>query len=58
MAGDRARGLASVGLTAATMADVWDIQQAAYAQMGDGAKTVEHARASAALDAIAKRGAP
>jgi hypothetical protein len=52
MAGDVERGLQSVGLTAKTMADVWSIQSAAYAELGDAAKAIDLARAQAALTKI------
>lgn len=50
-AGDMARGLRSVGLNPATMADVWDAMSAAYAAMTDAERAVEHASASSALEA-------
>lgn len=50
-AGDVAGGLASVGLSARTLGDVWWIQSAAYAELGEAARAIDHARAQAALDA-------
>ena len=55
MAGDKARGLDSVGLSADTMADVWRIHSEAYAQLGEAGKAIDHASAKAALDDIGKR---
>lgn len=52
MAGDAARGLSSVGLTAATMRDVWAIHSAAYAELGDAARAIDYARAQADLSRI------
>ena len=49
MAGDTERGLVSVGLTASTMGDVWAVQSQAYAEMGDAARVIDHARATAEL---------
>ena len=58
MAGDKANGLAKVGLTAKTMGDVFAIQTEAYKQMGPADQAIDHAQATASLDAIAKRGRP
>ena len=54
MAGDVARGLASVGLAARTMGDVWAIHSAAYAELGDAAKAIDYAKAHADLSRLAK----
>lgn len=47
--GDTARGLASVGLSAKTMADVWAIMSEAHAAMTDAERAIEAADASATL---------
>lgn len=49
-AGDSARGLRTVGLRPATMADVWDVMSAAYAAMTDAERAIEAASASSALE--------
>ena len=49
-AGDSARGLGSVGLQPATMADVWETMAAAYGAMSDAERAIEHASASSALE--------
>lgn len=54
MAGDTSHGLASVGLTARSMGDVWRTQSAAYAQLGDAARAIDYAKASATLSSIGK----
>jgi predicted HicB family RNase H-like nuclease len=56
MAGDKANGLAKVGLTAKTLGEVFAIQSEAYKQMGPADQAIDHAQATAALDGIAKRG--
>ena len=48
-AGDVARGLRSVGLRPATMADVWEVMSAAYNAMTDAERAIEAASASSAL---------
>ena len=47
--GDAARGLRTVGLQPATMADVWAAMSAAYAAMTDAERAIEAASASSAL---------
>lgn len=56
MAGDTARGLASVGLSADTMGQVFAVQTEAYKQMGEADKAIDYAQAGAQLEQIAKRG--
>lgn len=48
-AGDVARGLRSVGLRPATMADVWVAMSAAHNAMTDAERAIEAASASSAL---------
>lgn len=55
MAGDTKRGLASVGLSAQTMGDVWDIQSAAYAELGDAARAIDYARVQADLSRLVSK---
>lgn len=54
MAGDKINGLVSVGLTAKTMGDVFRIQSAAHAQMGEADKAIDAADASAALSRVGR----
>lgn len=54
MAGDKARGLSTVGLSVKTMGDVYAIQSQAYAELGDAAKAIDYADANARLDELAK----
>ncbi|WP_333906955.1 hypothetical protein [Delftia acidovorans] len=54
MAGDKERGLSTVGLGAKTMGDVYAIQSQAYAELGDAAKVIDYADANARLDELAK----
>ena len=49
-AGDMPRGLRSVGLVPASMADVWDAMSAAYAAMTDAERAIDAASASSALE--------
>lgn len=49
MAGDKARGLDSVELSPDTLGDVWRVQSEAYAQLGDAARAIDQAKASAEL---------
>jgi hypothetical protein len=58
MGGDFKHGLASVGLSAQTMADVFAIQSRAYAEMGLAARAIDYAKAQAELDALIARSAP
>ena len=58
LAGEKITGLVSVGLVAKSMGDVYRIQSEAYAELGDTAKTIDHAQVQAALTAIVKRGRP
>lgn len=52
MAGDKARGLACIGLTAATMGDVYAIQSAAYSELEETARAIDQAKAQADLTRI------
>lgn len=54
MAGDMARGLRCVGLSARNMGDVYAIQREAYAQLGDAARAIDYAKAQADLDRVNK----
>lgn len=56
MAGDTARGLALVGLSADTMGQVFAVQTEAYKQLGEADKAIDYASAGAELDQIVKRG--
>lgn len=49
MAGDKVRGLASVGLAAENMGDVVSVSSAAYKEMGPAAQAIDSAQATAAL---------
>lgn len=49
MGGDVARGLKAVGLAAETLGDVYAVMSAAYAELGDAAKVIDYARATAEL---------
>lgn len=55
MAGDRVRGLASVGLSATTMGDVYAIQSAAYAELGDAARAIDYAKTQADLSKFERK---
>lgn len=52
MSGDRAHGLSTVELNAESMADVYEIQSAAYAELGDAAKAIDYAMACASLSRL------
>lgn len=56
MAGNKAEGLAKVGLTAKTMGEVFAIQTEAYKQMGAADQAIDNAQATAALESITRRG--
>lgn len=49
-AGDKARGLATVGIYPKTMGDVWDIMRAAHEAMTDAERAIEAASASSAME--------
>lgn len=49
-AGDTARGLRTVGLQPATMADVWAAMSAAYSAMSDAERAIENASASSVME--------
>lgn len=53
MTGEMETGLASVGLAAKTLGDVYAIQSAAYAELGDAAKAIDHAQVTARLTGFA-----
>ncbi|MGS1116044.1 hypothetical protein [Castellaniella sp. UC4442_H9] len=46
--------LASVGLSAHSIADVWRIMSLAYAQLGEADRAIDHADAQARLDEITR----
>ena len=52
MAGDRRRGLPSVGLYPASLGDVYRVMSAAYAELGDAACAVDHAAATSQLEKL------
>lgn len=56
MAGDRVRGLPSVGFHPKTMGDVWAAMDAGYAGMSDSERAIEAASASSALVRIGESG--
>lgn len=51
-AGNAQCGLVTVELEAKNMGDVFAIQSAAYAELGDAAKAIDYAQATAALSKL------
>lgn len=51
-AGDKLRGLASVGLVATNLAEVDAVQTEAFRQLGPAARAIDHAQVTASLERL------